>query len=78
MNASGGPNTCKSRGNIKSLFLILILMATGGRVSNMYVTYLLQENSLRKLGLMFYNIKISYDIFIKAEMWQKMGVHPIS
>lgn len=53
-------------------------MATGERVRNTYVTYLLLENSLRKLGLMFYNIVLLHDNIIKAEMRQEIGVRLIS
>lgn len=53
-------------------------MATGVRVRNTYVTYLLLENSLRKLGLMFYSMIKSHDFIVKVEIRQKMDVRPIS
>ena len=46
MNASGRPNTCKSRGSIH-----FGEMATGGRVRNAYATYPLQGDSPKKFGL---------------------------
>ncbi len=51
MNASGRPNTCKSRGNI-----VLAQMTTGARVRNAYAIYLLQGNSPEKFGLMPHSI----------------------
>lgn len=51
MNASGRPNTCKSRGNIE-----LAQMTTGARVSNAYATYLLQGDSPEKSGLIPHTI----------------------
>ena len=53
MNASGRLNTCKSRGNIEKL---AFLMTTGARVRNAYATYLLQEDSPEKFGLILYTI----------------------
>ena len=46
MNASGRLNTCKSRGKE-----VAILPKTGARVSNAYVTYLVQGDSPEKSGL---------------------------
>ncbi len=46
MNASGRPNTCKSRGN-----MVAILMATGARVHNAYEIYPLHGDSPEKFGL---------------------------
>ena len=46
MNASGRPNTCKSRGSG-----VAILPATGARVRNTYATYLQLGDSPGKLGL---------------------------
>src|SRR5690606_40785872 len=49
MNASGRPNTCKSRGITEKL---AFLVATGARVRNTYGTCPCQGNSPGKLGLM--------------------------
>ncbi len=46
MNASGRPNTCKSRGST-----VFGLVATGARVRNAYATYLQQGDSPEKFGL---------------------------
>ena len=46
MNASGRPNTCKSRGRF-----FFGEIETGGRVRNAYATYPLQGDSPGKLGL---------------------------
>ena len=46
MNASGRPNTCKSRGN-----MVFGLMTTGARVRNAYATYPIHWDSPGKLGL---------------------------
>jgi hypothetical protein len=51
MNASGRPNTCKSRGST-----VFGLVATGARVRNAYATYPLQGDSPRKLGLIPHSI----------------------
>ena len=44
MNASGRPNTCKSRG-------IVAILETGRRVRNAYATYLLHGDSSAKVEL---------------------------
>ena len=46
MNASGRPNTCKSRGST-----VFGLVATGARVRNAYATYPLLGDSFRKRKL---------------------------
>ena len=51
MNASGRPNTCKSRGST-----VAILVATGARVRNAYATYLLLGDSPEKFGLIPHSI----------------------
>jgi hypothetical protein len=51
MNASGRPNTCKSRGST-----IFGLVATGARVRNAYATYPLLGDSPGKLGLIPHRI----------------------
>ena len=52
MNASGRPNTCKSRGSIS---VAISEMATGARVRNAYVTYLKQGDNTEKLVLIPHN-----------------------
>ena len=54
MNASGRPNTCKSRGSIK---VVILLMATGARVRNAYATYPEQGDNTEKLVLISHNIR---------------------
>ena len=51
MNASGRPNTCKSRGSA-----VAILAATGARVRNAYGTYPLLGDSPEKFGLIPYGM----------------------
>ncbi len=51
MNASGRPNTCKSRGSNHFGEL-----ATGARVRNAYATYPVLEDSPGKLGLILHSI----------------------
>jgi hypothetical protein len=51
MNASGRPNTCKSREKLK-----LALTETGARVRNAYATYLLLGDSPGKPGLIPHSI----------------------
>ena len=53
MNASGRPNTCKSRG---STIKLALLVATGARVSNAYVTYPVLGNNPEKFGLIPHNV----------------------
>ena len=60
MNASGRPNTCKSRGIEELAFL-----ETGARVRNAYATYLYQGDSPEKFGLTPHKITVSHDIMIK-------------
>ncbi|GEM_PF-1001115 len=59
MNASGRPNTCKSRGS-------LAIDETGARVRNAYATYLLQGNSPEKFGLMPHGIIEWHHLIIKV------------
>ena len=63
MNASGRPNTCKSRGNRKKLAFSL---TTGARVRNTYATYLDQGNSPEKSGLILHSITDSHVSVIKV------------
>ena len=60
MNASGRPNTCKSRGSIH-----FGEMATGARVRNAYATYLVQGDSPEKFGLIPRGIMIRHRMMIK-------------
>lgn len=60
MNASGRPNTCKSRGSG-----VAILPATGARVRNTYATYLKLGDSPGKLGLIPHNTFVSHDMIVK-------------
>ena len=60
MNASGRPNTCKSRGNI-----YFGKMTTGARVRNAYTIYLLQRDSPKKLGLIPHSIIKTHVLIIK-------------
>ena len=58
MNASGRPNTCKSRGSIH-----FGEMATGARVRNAYTIYLILRDSPEKFGLTPYSF-IDRHLFI--------------
>ncbi len=60
MNASGRPNTCKSRGRA-----VLALLETGARVRNAYATYLNQGDSPEKSGLTPHKITVSHGTMIK-------------
>ena len=60
MNASGRPNTCKSRGST-----VFGLVATGARVRNAYAIYLILEDSPRKLGLILHSITKWHRFVIK-------------
>ena len=53
-------NTCKSNEKEE-----LALPESGERVSNAWVTYPLERNSLGKLGVMPYKIRLSHGICIK-------------
>ena len=56
---------------------LLLLMATGARVSNTYPTCLILGDSLSKERLIPDSIRISHDIFIK-EFRLSMGMRSIS
>ncbi len=73
MNASGRPNTCKSRGNRE-----LAPLTTGARVRTAYGTYLVQGNSPGKLGLMPRSTTIWHQDVVKAFGRYKMAMRPIS
>ena len=60
MNASGRPNTCKSRGSIA-----FGLMATGARVRNTYATWPLLGDSPGKPGLIPHNTMESHGFIVK-------------
>ena len=61
MNASGRPNTCKSRGST-----IFGLVATGARVRNAYATYPLLGDSPGKPGLIPHNTILLHGSIVKA------------
>jgi hypothetical protein len=73
MNASGRPNTCKSRGNRE-----LAPLTTGARVRTAYGTYLVQGNSPGKLGLMPRGTMTRHRDMVKAFGRYKMAMRPIS
>jgi hypothetical protein len=60
MNASGRPNTCKSRGSG-----VAIQPATGARVRNTYATYLKLGDSPGKLGLIPHNTFGLHGLIVK-------------
>ena len=64
MNASGRPNTCKSRGSRSDISWML---ATGERVSNAYGTCPQAGDSPGKPGLIPYVIAKLHDFAIKAQ-----------
>ena len=59
MNASGRPNTCKSREKPFGA-------ETGARVRNAYATYLSQGDSPKKFGLIPHNIIGWHHLIIKT------------
>ena len=63
MNASGRPNTCKSRGNRRKLAFSL---TTGARVRNAYATYPVLRDSPKKFGLILHSIIESHGSIIKG------------
>ena len=67
MNASGRPNTCKSRGRGELAF-----PETGARVRNAYATYLYQGDSPKKFGLIPHKITVPHGAMIKHS-WDKDG-----
>ena len=60
MNASGRPNTCKSRGSG-----VAISPATGARVRNAYGIYPLLRDSPEKFGLIPHSIESWHQLLIK-------------
>ena len=67
MNASGRPNTCKSRGIEE-----LALLETGARVRNAYATYLYLGDSPEKSGLIPHKITVLHSTMIK-HLWDEDG-----
>jgi hypothetical protein len=63
MNASGRPNTCKSRGSRKKLAFSL---TTGARVRNTYAIYPYLEDSPEKSGLILHNTIESHGLIVKV------------
>jgi hypothetical protein len=63
MNASGRPNTCKSRGRVA-------IPETGARVRNAYAIYLVQGNSPEKFGLMPHGVIEWHHLMTKASVVQ--------
>ena len=60
MNAGGRLNTCKLNGNMR---VAILLMTSGVRVRNTCATYLILEQNIEKLVLIFHNI-IDRHLFI--------------
>ena len=75
INASGRPNTCKSRGSGWSASVLL--PATGGRVRNAYATCLQQGDNPKKFGLIPHNIPTGICRSWKLR-WLEMGMRCIS
>ena len=63
MNASGRPNTCKSRG---STYKLAYRVATGARVRNAYTIYLMLRDSPEKFGLTPHGIRGWHHFLIKG------------
>ena len=63
MNASGRPNTCKSRG---STYKLAYRVATGARVRNAYTIYLMLRDSPEKFGLILHGIIDRHLLIIKG------------
>ena len=63
MNAGGVPNTCKSNGVITpyEASAEYMLKLSGGRVSNAWVTCLLERNNTEKSVLIPYKLTVSHD-----------------
>ena len=73
MNAGGVLNTCKSSDEVSFGKRI-----SGGRVSNTWVTCLIEGNSLSKGRLIPHKIVISHDIAIKGAIRYEMDPRRIS
>ena len=67
MNASGGPNTCKSYGR-----RVAILSESGARVRNAYATYPLTGDSLEKFRLIPHKL-IWRHLWIRKDLSLKDG-----
>ena len=63
MNASGRPNTCKSRG---STIKLALLVATGARVRNAYATYPVLGDNPEKFGLIPHSNILSHVSIFKG------------
>ena len=74
MNASDRPNTCKSRGSMK---VVILLMATGARVSNGYATCPVEGDNPLKDGLTPHGIGYSHEFPLKFISY-RMGMLSIS
>ena len=73
MNAGGVLNTCKSSDEVSFGKWI-----SGGRVSNTWVTCLIEGNSLSKGRLIPHKIVMSHDIAIKGAIRYEMDPRRIS
>ena len=73
MNASGRPNTCKSRGNRE-----LAPLTTGARVSNAYATYPAQRDNPEKSGLIPHMNYGRHLPRLKGAIRYRMGMRIIS
>ena len=73
MNAGGVPNTCKSSDEVSFGKRI-----SGGRVSNTWVTYLIEGNSLPKGRLIPHNIIEWHHLVIKGAIRYEMDPRRIS
>ena len=67
MNAGGVLNTCKSNGvYTEGVFGQRKYKLSGGRVSNVWVTYPIQEDNSKKLLLKLHKITSSHEQVIKT------------
>ena len=73
MNAGGVLNTCKSSDEVSFGKRI-----SGGRVSNTWVTCLIEGNSLPKGRLIPHNIAVSHETAIKGAIRYEMDPRRIS
>ena len=73
MNAGGVLNTCKSSDEVSFGKWI-----SGGRVSNTWVTCLIEGNSLPKGRLIPHKIVASHEVAIKGAIRYEMGPRRIS
>ena len=66
MNAGGVPNTCKSNEMRIGKLRPEDTLSSGGRVSNVWVTYPIQEDNSKKLLLKLHKITSSHEQVIKT------------